>query len=317
MCYDRFSLPAIAALAACTLAACAQNAAPPGMPASPAAISQARHGWLSPAAKAKALVYVSDNTANAVDVYPQGVTNPSPVGRITDGISSPLGNFVDRNGTLYVANAGNSTVTEYPKGSTTPSVTLSTDISRPISVAVDGKGDVAVGEFSSNTILEFPAGSSSPSVTIVLLTLPEALAFDRSGRLYAAWNVNNGSGLTGNVSRCEYMRAYCTDLGISEGESGGLALDADANLILGDQTNGVVNIYPPHTTSPSRTIAMSGHDPYKFELNKPEQELYVADIDTGIVLIYDYATGSQVGTISQGLQSAWGVSLSPAAKDAP
>jgi DNA-binding beta-propeller fold protein YncE len=184
-------------------------------------------------------------------------------------------------------------------------------------VAVDRKGDVAVGEFANGDILEFPAGTTSPSVTITLLTLPEGQAFDRSGRLNAAWNESSGSGLAGHVSTCEKMRAVCSDRGIVQGQSGGLALDRAGNLLLGDQTNAAVNVYARKSSTPSRSISMSGHDPYKFELDKSEKNLYVADITTGMVLIYDYQTGVQLGTISSGLQSAWGVSLSPAAKDGP
>jgi DNA-binding beta-propeller fold protein YncE len=303
------------------LAGCAQGGTQAGAPlgalpqAAPQTLNAHRHGWLSPAAKTQPLVYVSDNSANAIQIYPQGANSPSPIGEITDGISAPLGVFVDRKGTLYVANHGNNTVTEYPKGSTSPSVTLSSGISGPISVAADNKGDVAVGEFSSGEILEFPAGSSYATVTITLLSLPEALAFDSTNHLHAAWNVNEGSSLAGHESKCEIMQAVCVDSGIVEGESGGLVLDRAGNIVLGDQTNGVINIYAPHTTSPARTISMSGHDPIKFALNKSEKTLYVADIDSNTVLVYGYASGSQIGTISSGLESAWGVALSAAAKD--
>jgi DNA-binding beta-propeller fold protein YncE len=312
-------LRAIVALFLIALAGCAGTGtgAPAAAVVSPAYNTPARHGWLSPAAKTKPVIYVSDNTANAIQIYPQGQSDPAPIGEITDGISAPLGNFVDAKGTLYVANHGNNTVTEYPKGQMSPSVTLSSGISGPISVAVDRKGDVAVGEFTSATILEFPAGSSTPSVTITLLTYPEALTFDRSGHLYAAWNANTGSGLTGHVSKCEHMRAVCADRGITEGESGGLVLDKTGNLVLGDQTNAALNIYAPGAISPTRTIPTSGADPYKFELDKAQKTLYVADINHGVIVVYDYATGGQLGTISNGLQSAWGVSLSPAAKYGP
>jgi hypothetical protein len=43
---------------------------------------------------------------------------------ITSGIDSTRGAAVDANGTLYVANEDNSTVTEYPEGTTSPSVTI-------------------------------------------------------------------------------------------------------------------------------------------------------------------------------------------------
>ncbi len=305
----------IALAAAAAIAGCAGGSGSSPSSASAAALpalSLAHHGWLSPAGRSKPVVYVSDNSANAIDIYPAGANNPSPIGQITDGISAPLGNFVDAVGTLYVANYGNNTVSEYPKGSTTPSVTLSSDINGPISVAADSAGNVAVGEFAQQTILEFPKGSSSPSVTITLLTYPEGLTFDKSRHLFAAWN--EGSPFVGHVSKCARMQAVCVDRGIAEGQSAGLTLDAAGDIVLGDQTNHAINIYPPHATQPSRSISVSGGDPIKFALDKPEKKLYVADYVNNKVEIYDYATGTQFGTISNGLQSAWGVSLSPAAK---
>ena len=290
----------------------------------PASIRIARHpnvshrkGWLSPQAIGARVIYVSDFSNSAIEIYPQGQTNPAPIGEITDGISGPLGNFVSKNGTLYVANAGNSTITEYPPGQTTPSVTLSTDLNYPISVAVDDRGTVAAGEFGAGTILEFPKGSSSPTVQITLLTDPEQLAFDKARHLYAAWNVNGGSNLQGHASICRRLRAICADQGIVIGESGGMAIDSAGNMILGDQTNQVINVYAPGSSTPSRTISTTGRDPYKFELNRSEKKLYVADIANGVVAIYNYATGAFEGTISNGLTSAWGVSLSPPAPYAP
>ncbi len=276
-----------------------------------------RRGWIAPDAMHQRLIYVSDNSANAILMYPQGKTNPAPIGEITDGINGPLGTFVSKNGTLYVANSFGNDITEYPRGATSPSVTLSDGINFPISVAVDDRGTVAVGEFGAGQILEFEKGSTSPDVTITLLTDPEGLTFDKSRHLHAAWNVNLGSQLQGHASTCRRLRAICTDQGITIGESGGMALDVSGNAILGDQTNQVIGIYPPGATTPVRTISTSGRDPYKFALDKLEKTLYVADINNGVVATYDYATGAETGTISNGLTSAWGVSLSPAAPYAP
>lgn len=313
----------IAAAVSTLLAGCAGAGAgstaslPTGqIPAAQGAVRH-RHGWLSPDAGSKRLVYVSDDYGNAIEIYPQGKSNPSPIGEITDGIDGPLGTFVDSNGTLYVANSGNGTVTEYPHGSTTPSVTLSNGISGPISVAVDRDGNVAVGEFASGEIVEFPAGSTSPSVTITLLSRPEQLAFDKGRHLYAAWNENPGSQLVGQVSKCKRMQAVCIDQGISEGQSGGLVIDQSGNLILGDQTHQAINIFAPGGTTPIRTIDVSGRAPYKFALDRTQTTLYVADIDNNVVATYDYASGTSTGTISSGLVSAWGVSVYPAAQYGP
>lgn len=291
------------------------------LPASPAGAARSgashQHGWIAPSAVHQRLIYVSDNAANAIVIYPQGESNPAPVGEITDGIDGPLGTAVSKNGTLYVANSFGNDVTEYPPGATSPSVTLSDGINFPISVAVDDRGTVAVGEFGQGEILEFEKGSGSPNVTITLLTDPEGLAFDKGRHLYAAWNVNLGSQLQGHASICRRLRAICSDQGIEIGESGGMALDLSGNTILGDQTHQTIGIYPPGASSPSRTIATTGRDPYKFAFNHGEKTLYVADINNGVVATYDYATGVETGTISSGLTSAWGVSLSPAAPYAP
>lgn len=273
----------------------------------------ARKGWISPQARGKALVYVSDNSGNAIEIYPQGVDNPSPIGSITDGIDGPLGSYVDNRGTLYVANRSNNTVTEYREGSTSPSVTLSDGISGPISVAVDSKGTVAVGEFSTGEILEFPKGSYTPDLTLSV-TLPEALAFNNRDWLFAAYNVNESTKLAGHVTKCRPGYDICVDQGITEGEAGGLALDKAGDEILGDQTAQQINIYAHKTLSLLRSISTTGHTPYKFELDKPEKTLYVADYTNNEVVLYDFATGAQTGTISDGLKSAWGVSLSPPAK---
>ena len=60
---------------------------------------------------------------------------------------------------------------------------------------------------------------------------------------------------------------------------------------------------PSHRRGEIYTI---GSDPYKFALTKNERELYVADPDSGMVLVFSYITGSQIGTIYKGLTSALG-----------
>ena len=82
-------------------------------------------GFISPAARKQATLFVSDLDANEVRLYPAYTKNPTQSGTITQGIDLPINAAVDKHGTLYVANNGNSTVTEYPLGQTTPSVTLS------------------------------------------------------------------------------------------------------------------------------------------------------------------------------------------------
>jgi len=78
-----------------------------------------------PRAKRKATLFISDIDADAIRLFPANKKNPKQNGTITSGINLPVNVAVDLHGTLYVANNGNSTVTEYPFGKTSASVTLS------------------------------------------------------------------------------------------------------------------------------------------------------------------------------------------------
>lgn len=55
---------------------------------------------------------------------------------ITNGIDQPLSLTVDSAGTLYVANWGSNTVTVYPNGALTPSITISTSVKGPDAIAL-------------------------------------------------------------------------------------------------------------------------------------------------------------------------------------
>ncbi len=148
-------------------------------------------------------VYVSDEGANAVFVYPAGVDNPSPSATITDGIQDPLGIAVDGNGTLYVANfvggagpgvSGTGSVTIYKRGSTHPALTI-TSINSPVAVAVDGHGTLYVDEDDSKTplIAEFAPGATTPTKSVIATRISGIEPFmggmtvDKAGNLYAAF----------------------------------------------------------------------------------------------------------------------------------
>ena len=111
--------------------AVARNVVPP----TTAMSKTARHGWMPPNAKSMKLLYVSDYTESQILAYQQGRESSGPIGEIVDGISTPQGIAVDSSGTLYVANQGNDTITEYPAGASEPTVTLSSGNDEPLDVA--------------------------------------------------------------------------------------------------------------------------------------------------------------------------------------
>ncbi len=140
------------------------------------------------ATPAHGYIYVADAYANTVWIFPAKGANPSPVGSITSGLSTPQGMAIDSTGNLYVTNDSHNPpdVTIYPPGSSTPSRTLTQDLTVPAAVAVDSKGNVWVSNEEGGyegSVVEFPAGSSTPSMVLSGL-IPYGVAVDSQGNLY-------------------------------------------------------------------------------------------------------------------------------------
>lgn len=138
-------------------------------------------GWPDSRKRRREHLFVADETGNVIEIYNPREANPSPEGSITDGLNAPIQIAFDTLGTLYVANIGNNTITEYPKHSTSPSKTLSTGLTGPYGVAVDSKGDVFASNLNNNTIVEFPAGATTPSQTISFSAYGQAVGIGVDG----------------------------------------------------------------------------------------------------------------------------------------
>lgn len=131
------------------------------------------------------ILFVADVMNDDVLFYDPTKVNPSPEGSITEGISSPVGVATDQSGTLYVANLGNSTITEYPAGQSRPSLTISTGLSYPFGIAVDSKSDVFVtnlGVNNNTTVVGYAAGATAPFETIDFSSLGQPIGIGIDGR---------------------------------------------------------------------------------------------------------------------------------------
>ncbi len=292
------------AVIALLLAGCS-GAASSGTPAMPALSAP-----LAQAANHKKLLYVTDYTSSVVLIYRQGHTSDGPAGEINTGIDNPEGDAIDAAGTLYVANNGNSTVTEYPAGASSPSVTLSTDISHPLDVSVDSNGIVYVTEGSAGKILEFKPGSTSPDATVTI-THPVSVVNAKNDDAYVTYNQNS----TGRVARCKPLATTCKDLGISVQLAQGVALDLKGNLLVGDYFGAAVDVYKHGATTPFRVISTPLEEPAKLALDRNDATLYMADPANFAVDLYNYATGTQESTFTFGSGNELeGVALSPGQK---
>ncbi len=307
-------VPAVLALAACGGAGSGvPNSAAPGIAgasgvAGPAsgAVVEAR-GWMSPEAKKHGTkIYVADLVRNVVRIYGPGGGNE--IGEITTGIDGPYGMWVAPGGSLYVSNVTSGTVTVYPDGASSPSATLG-GATNVIGVAVSKSGDVYAAGFGSNAVYYYAKGATSPTRTVTLPG-PEGFGIDAKQNVYAAYN--NG-GYSGRVQKYSRGLVNGQDLGISEGMAGDAKIDTSGNLLLGDQSNHVINIFPAGATQPTSSIANPNGIPFKFALNKKETLLYVASLSQGTVNVYSYPKGVLQTTTFNGLLTVSSVAVSPPA----
>jgi hypothetical protein len=126
-------------------------------------------------------------------MYDPKTPNPSPEGSISDGMNYPVGLAVDKKGTLYVSNEGNSTITIYPPGQSSPSLTISTGLDSNYGIAVDSKRDVFVTNLGNDTVVGYKAGAASPFETIDFSNLgqPVGLAADSKDNVWVACDSSN------------------------------------------------------------------------------------------------------------------------------
>ena len=153
-------------------------------------------GWPDPRKRHhhhKEFLFVAD-ASSGVLIYNPKTANGSPIGSLTNGVSTPAGLAVDNSGSLYVANLGNNTVTVYPKGSSSPSLTISSGIDGPYGITVDSNGNVWVSNLNTNNITAYAAGQTSPYATINFNAYGQAvgLGVDASDNIWVACDTSNG-----------------------------------------------------------------------------------------------------------------------------
>jgi hypothetical protein len=160
---DRTRMTLAVALAALMLAGCGSSLAAPATAASAGAALQRgsiasialgvtagavrpqnRRSWMTPDAKKKQLLYVSDSRNWDVAVY--DYNTGKQVGLLSTDLDYPQGMCVDQHGNIWIANSGAYNLLEFAHGGTTPIATLDDNSYEPVSCSVNPKnGDLAVG----------------------------------------------------------------------------------------------------------------------------------------------------------------------------
>lgn len=211
----------------------------------------------------KGMVFISDTANGVVWMCPtkdirRGIE--APVGQL-QGTATPVQLATDKFGTIYVANAeidltGAGAVTEYERGRTKPSRTLTTGLTIATGIAVDLQGSVYVSNKYAGSIVKFPKAKSVPSATYTKnLIGPDGLAVDAKGNLFIA----DGSG--NDVLELKAGGTVPESLGLKGLHRPiGVAIDSRENLYVSNYvgSESTVNVYARDSTTPVRHFIVYG-----------------------------------------------------------
>lgn len=257
------------------------------------------------------LLYVTNYTSNNVTVYPANAKDPAPIATISDGLNSPNGDCLDRQGTLYVTNdpaSGPGWVSEYPLGKTTRSKVITNGMSTPAFCANDSKGNLWVTNIGGPNATEYLYGSKKPRVVITKgMVYPVGIAIDHSGNLYVA-----------NRARSSYLVVYAPgsktpSRKITDGITSpvGIAIDANGTLYVTNITEKNVEEYLQGEDHPFKTITQGLSTPAAATVNG-KGWLYVANFEQNTVV--EFPPGSITPSkrqVSKGLHAPAGLAHFP------
>jgi hypothetical protein len=207
------------------------------------------HRW--PKTASGQILFVADPTDNQVLMYDPAQPHPSPLGSIIDGINGPMGVAVDKQGQVYVVNSGNSTVTIYPHGSTSPSLTIDKGLWAPAGIGVDSKGNVFVAN-EEQFVTGYRPGRATPFETISFRSIGGqaiGLAVDAADTVWvvcdnldALFTIKHGKKVAENAN----LSGMGGPIGVSFGRNGMMYVSnyAASNVL----------VFAPGTTSPAQTI---------------------------------------------------------------
>jgi len=286
------------------------------LPQTSAIATHVAHGgsWMARRARtADPWLYVTGNGSNNVVIYDLIASGLPQIGTITNGVSSPAGVTVDASGQVYVANESG-TVTIYPPGKTSPSLTLSNDLSQPQSVAVDANGNVYVCDRgNSPAIVVFPRGESSPSQVITndLIQIPDQIQFDAAGDLYYTYNNTGASEIPAGYQSMSSLNLQ----GLQS--TRGVALDHYGNLYVGTcckpGLDGVREYLPGDERPVRRLHDSEGADIYASGVVKKAQYIFLPDSYSSTVRAFSPNTRKPAFVINTSdAQPSIGVAVKPA-----
>ena len=174
-------------------------------------------------------------------------------------MSGPRGIAVDANGTVYVSNHGNNTVSECPAPSYATSCTAPiVGVSAPEGAAIDASGNLWVSASGNSTAVEYLAGQTTPNLTLpTSMPTERGISLDASGNLWVADQTNFVDGFSPPITNLSSVSASLTS-GLST--TIGIANDATGNLWVANSTGLVDEFAVPIATGNTPTTPASLSD---------------------------------------------------------
>lgn len=276
-------------------------------------------GWLSPAARHRAVLYGSSYDGGFINIYPLRGNNQQVIGQLTSGLVSPQGIVVDRHQRLWVANTNAFNIVAFRRGQTEPFKTLSDPGYYPVSVAVAPDGTVYAGNVVGvsgppGNIEVYAHGSTTPTLTLTYgqLELVFGLGVDQSGDLFVSYLPTSGP-----PALIEFPNGSTTaqQMPTSDESDGDIIFDRSDDLVMEDG-QGALGVWPaPWGGGPTRAVPAFGNEP---TFDRAENRVWVAlaNPSTPEILGYDYTSGALVDTITNGFTQTgipYGVAIDPSA----
>lgn len=253
------------------------------------------------------VVVMQNKTWNQV-----GTINPS-------AMACPDADWTDKKVNLYVADwdCGGSSNTpgvyEFKPGASTPSFVYTAGLTDPVSVETDKHGNVYVADYYGGYLDEYQQGSN----TVLYQCAPPSgyglvasAAIDSKGNVFMV-SMNDQAPWTaylyeyaGGLNGCNV-----TQLATFPFFPGELVLDKNANLLLADQIDGVVDVLPPPYTAIGSQISVPSN-PFSVTVNRKNNRVYITGYSTpsggtDAVYVDAYPSGSNIATLtaSNGISS--------------
>jgi hypothetical protein len=256
-----------------------------------------------------ALLYVGGYRNNVVDVYDLSVHGYPLVETITDGVDGPGGLALDAQNTLYVANNNNGTVTAYPFGSTSPSLTLHDRLSFATDVAVARNGDVYVANRGSKPgIAVFKPGQNTVAryITSQLIAKPESIFFHRD-TLYIS---DDNTGVSVRSRGGKIVSLGLQGLGAI---TSGLALDErNGALYVGDNSNNVIHVFPKGSVTAAYSLPIVSPNFIVVAEIRHHTSIVSADFQSQNAYFFKPSNPNWYGVFQTAAEEANGVAFQPA-----